>query len=189
MKSLQLSRPYAIMMVGIPGSGKSFFASKFADTFSAPYIDLADIDPLSRDIDAAGEMTIKFLSEITKTKQTFIFEGNSGTRARRTEFARWARERNYVPLFVWTQTDQTTAKKRCAKLGSHSKEQFADEIRDFSQPHPDEKPVVISGKHTFASQARTVLNYLGRQNRPAAASPITTPKRPPVVAGRSVTVR
>lgn len=171
MKSLHLSRPSAIMMVGIPGSGKSFFARQFADTFHAPYIDYNEIGSRAADNGKSGELTLMFLAEIAKTGQSFVFEGSSDTRTNRTEFAKWARSKGYTPVFVWTQTDQATSLKRTLKAGTLSRQDFVDTIRDFSPPHPDEKPVVISGKHTFASQVRTVLAHLGVDNRSADKRP------------------
>lgn len=187
MKSLHLSRPHAIMMVGIPGSGKTFFARQFADTFHTPYIDYNEIGSRAADGGASGELTLIFLAEIAKTQQTFIFEGSSDTRANRTEFAKWARAQGYTPLFVWTQTDQATSLKRTLKANKVSRDDFADTLQDFSPPHPDEKPVVISGKHTYASQARTVLAHLGADNRPKQPDPV----RPagPVPPKRNILIR
>ena len=176
MKSLHLARPYALMMVGIPGSGKSFFARQFADTFTIPYIDSLAIESRCLEGTASGELIALVLGEIVKTDQTFIFEGNSDIRTRRTEFAKWARSHGYQPLFVWTQLDQATALSRSLKMGTIDRDQFADILRDFSPPHPDEKAVVISGKHTFASQAKVVLGQLVRENRPTVS--VTTPERP-----------
>ena len=153
-------------MVGIPGSGKSFFASKFAETFNAPYIDSLAIEALAKDDESAGAMIAMLVTEIAKTNQTFLFEGNSDSRVRRTEFTRWARAHGYVPLLVWVQTDQSTSKARTLKAGSLAEDAFIDIVKDFSPPHPDEKPVVISGKHTFATQVKVILAHLGRYNRP-----------------------
>jgi len=176
MESLHLSRPYAIMMVGIPGSGKSFFASQFAETFHAPYIDSLVIERLSRDNEAAGELIGLILGELSKTKQSFIFEGNSDSRVHRTEFVRWARSKDYQPMLVWVQTDQRTSLKRALKNGTITRDAFETVLRDFSAPHPDEKPVVISGRHTYASQARVMLAHLSREARPEqAAAPATRP--------------
>jgi predicted kinase len=187
MKSLHLSRPHAIMMVGIPGSGKSFFARQFSDTFHTPYIDYNDIGSRALDGGASGELTLLFLREIAKTGQTFLFEGSSDTRTNRTEFAKWARAHGYTPLFVWTQTDPATSLKRTLKAKHISRDDFATIIRDFSPPHPDEKPVVISGKHTYASQARTVLAHLGADNRPKQPAPTRQPG--PIPPKRNVIIR
>lgn len=185
MQSLHLARPHAIMMVGLPGSGKSFFAEKFSETFQAPYIDSLAIEERAANRQAAGELIALTLAEIAKTNQTFVFEGNSDARARRTEFAQWARKRGYQPLFIWVQVDQATSLKRTLKSKTLDKGQFETAVKGFSAPHPDEKPVVISGKHTFASQLKVVLSYLGNENRPHVAprtETTTQPTRPASVS-------
>lgn len=188
METLQLSRPHAIMMVGIPGSGKTFFASQFAETFHAPYIDSLVIERLARDSEAAGELIGTVLGEIVKTNQTFVFEGNSDSRVRRSEFTRWARSKGYQPLLIWVQTDRRTALQRALKTGSVSREGFADILQGFSAPHPDEKAIVISGRHTYASQARVVLAHLSKDARPQIAAPAQRPiaSQPP---RRTITIR
>lgn len=186
MKSLHLSRPYAMMMVGIPGSGKSHFAEKFSGTFQLPYIDSLILEGAASDANSASRMIGYVLSELSKTGKSFVFEGNSDSRTRRTEFATWARAHGYTPLFIWVQTDQSTALARTIKAKTLTREQFSSLLKDFSPPHEIEKAVVISGKHTYASQAKAVLKRLADQNRPmtstsrerAVASP---PSRPELV--------
>lgn len=170
MKSLHLTRPYAIMMVGLPGSGKTFFATHFAKTFSVPFFDSAEIQRHTTTIEDAEALTLIFLQQLVKTSQTFIFEGSSITRARRTDFAKWARTHGYQPLFVWVQTDPNTSLARALKTGSITEEDFVLYQDNFSPPHPDEKPVVISGRHTYAMQIKVVLGHLGRDNRPPVAA-------------------
>lgn len=189
MKSLRLARPHAIMMVGIPGSGKTFFAEKFAATFGAPFIDSLTIEALAKDEQSAGALIALTVGEVAKTKQTFVFEGNADSRVRRSEFARWASNRGYQPLIVWVQTDKATSRARTLKAKSLNKEDFDSILAKFSPPHPDEKPLVISGKHTYASQAKVVLQHLSAEARPAdepVAPPRPTTVRPAV---RSITVR
>ena len=171
MQSLRLARPHAIMMVGIPGSGKTFFAAKFAEMFHAPYVDSLVIEALAQDSEAAGKLISIIMGEVAKCGQTFVFEGNSDSRVRRTEFFRWARSRGFQPLLIWVQTDQVTSLSRTLKNGSLNKDEFHDYLRDFSAPHPDEQAIVISGKHTFNSQLKVVLSYLSRENR-ASAEPL-----------------
>lgn len=179
------------MMVGLPGSGKSFFAKAFAETFHAPYIDYNDIGACAADGAKASELTLLFLREIAKTQQTFIFEGSSDTRSNRTEFAKWARAQGYTPLYIWTQTDQATCLKRSLKSGTLTREQFATVVRDFSPPHPQEKAVVISGKHTYASQAKVVLAQLSADNRPASTHAARPQPRQsnPTHSARTISIR
>ena len=176
MKSLQLSRPHAIMMVGIPGSGKTQFAEQFAEMFGAPYIDSLVLESNSRDEAAASKLIGYTLGQLAKTKSTFIFEGNSDSRVRRTEFSAWAKSKGYTPLFIWTQTDAATALDRTLRSKSLTKEEFAQTVKAFSPPHASEKAVVISGKHTYASQAKVVLKRLSEVNRPS--TPATPAARP-----------
>lgn len=192
MKSLRLSRPHAIMMVGLPGSGKTFFASQFAKTFNAAYIDSLAIEQYTRDAIAAGQVITIVMNEIAKTGQTFVFEGNADTRARRTEFARWARANGYQPLFIWTQVDAVTSRDRTAKAKTMTQEEYSAAVHSFSPPHSSEKPVVISGKHTYATQAKVVLHHLSKEARPISvpAEQANTPAPGRVhPAGRSIIVR
>ena len=192
MKSLRLSRPHAIMMVGLPGSGKTFFASQFAKTFNAPYIDSLAIEQYTRDALSAGQVITLVMNEIAKTGQTFVFEGNADTRARRTEFARWARSNGYQPLFIWTQVDAVTSRDRTAKAKTMTQEEYAAAVRSFSPPHATERPVVISGKHTYATQAKVVLHHLSKEARPSADTSEQPTAASPGRAhptGRSIIVR
>lgn len=165
MHALHLARPYAIMMVGIPGSGKTFFAEKFSEMFRTPYLDIATIQETIGNPDAVEQTVLYILNEVTKTDKPFVFEGNSASRSSRTEFAKWARSKGYKPLIVWVQTDPKLCRARVQKGRTMSSSEFADQIADFSPPHPDEKPIVISGRHTYTAQARNVLNHLATENR------------------------
>ncbi len=187
MKSLHLSRPHAIMMVGLPGSGKSFFAGQFAETFNAPYIDALTLTSYAKDVKSAMKIITNFAGQIARTGQTFIYEGDTDSRAMRTEFAQFARRNGYQPLIVWVQVDEKTAKDRTLKAGKMNEDTFESIIKTFSPPHPSEKPIVISGKHTYASQAKVILARLSKEVR---ARPSTAPPRPTdTPARRTVTVR
>lgn len=176
MKSLRLTRPHAIMMVGIPGSGKSFFAEQFARTFNAPYIDSLTIEERAKSPQAAGELMALYINEIAKTEESFVFEGDTDSRTKRADFARWAKSKGYKPVMIWVQTDKTTAKTRSVKQNGLTPEVFDDIVKDFSPPHPDEKAIVISGRHTFATQTKVVLGHLAKEAQ-ATRKPSTPPPR------------
>lgn len=186
MKSLHLTRPHAIMMVGIPGSGKTFFAKQFANMFKAPYIDSLQVEQFAKDDESAGKLIEMVVTEIVKTNQSFIFEGDMDSRARRAEFARWVRTHGYEPMMIWVQTDQATAKTRSLKANSLDAESFSDILKQFNPPHPTEAPIVISGKHTYATQARIVLKQLTKGGRPTPAQPATTLQHALVRSGNRV---
>lgn len=166
------------MMVGLPGSGKSFFAKQFADTFSAPYIDALTLTSYAKDVPAAMKIITNFASQIARTKQTFIYEGDTDSRALRAEFMQFAARNGYQPLIIWVQVDGKTAKSRTLKAGKMDEDTFESVVQNFSAPLQSEKPVVISGKHTYASQVKVVLASLSKDLRPANPIAPPTPQRP-----------
>lgn len=172
MKSLSLNKPHVIVMVGIPGSGKSFFAEQFADTFNAPLVSNGRLrdELFNEPTYSSDEQTIirrvsdYMLDELYKTQRTFIYEGEADARIERHDIAKKARSAGYEPLFIWVQTESSTAKLRVKKTApgktTISPAQFDTALKHFSAPHANEKAVVISGKHTYASQLRIVLKRL-----------------------------
>lgn len=170
-------------MVGIPGSGKTFFAEKFAETFHAPYLNRDRINDLVGDVLLADELVMLQFEEFLKTRHTLILEGPTSTRAERAEIVKLARHAGYAPLFVWVQTDPAAAKLRSVRPAKDSdyralsSEEYNARAERFNPPHAIEKPVVISGKHTYATQVRAVLKRLSGP-RGDTAHHLHTPERP-----------
>jgi len=181
MKSLSLNRPHAIFMVGVPGSGKTHFAKQFAEMFNAPYIDSRSIALHTSTPEEAETIALDFANEIAKTKQTFIYEGaGHDTYTKRADFTRWAKSRGYEPLLIWVQTDQRTAMSRSLKAYELTKESYEQLIKRFSPPHPSESPIVLSGKHTYAAQAKVVLSRLSQASRREVPASIAPDRKPHV---------
>lgn len=178
MKSLSLSRPLVIMVVGIPGAGKSFFAGQFADTFGAPVVSYDKLrtmifpDPtFSRGEDAVlQDIANNEIDELLKTHKTFIVDGSVNSRAERAAIERRARAHDYHTLIVWVQTDEPTSQFRATKRSNKRKgdewnvsiteELFNTQVKRLVAPLRSEPVVVISGKHTYATQAKVVLKKL-----------------------------
>lgn len=157
-------------MVGLLGSGKSFFAEKFSHTFNAPYVDIDRIQKLADDEDLAKRFIDLHLKELFKSKQAIVYEGPTGTKAERTEIAALAKAAGYQALFVWVQTDATSSRNRAEKAGYDEDEIEADAER-FEAPDTREKAIVISGKHTFGAQVKAILKKL---STPRAETPLRT---------------
>lgn len=176
MKSMSLSQPHAIIMVGLPGSGKTFFATKFATTFNAPYVSRDIVRVItSLDNDTLTRLTQYQINELLKTQSSIVIEGGVDTRVERTELAKKVRKGGYQPLFVWVQTDPTTAKARSRKNSFYTEEEYTQRTKRFSAPHPNENPIVISGKHTYSTQAKIILKRLS-----GPRAEISTHSTPPV---------
>lgn len=162
---MQLTVPHLMVVVGIPGAGKSFFASKFAETFSAPYVDFADTLNISKNADLAREITDYTLRQLFVTKQTVLLEGIGESSKDREAINLYAAKNGYATLYIWVQTEPLTAEKRAVgkTKGKITQKEFDKKISLFTPPAEKERPVVISGKHTFATQAKTILRRLASE--------------------------
>jgi len=154
MKNLQLDSPYLILMVGIPGAGKSYFAKQFSNLFSIPLIDGLKIPNI---------LSIEyFLPELLKTNKSIVVDSDTLAKKSREVYYTAAKQAGYKILTVWVQTDTETAKKRSDKNNKITGREinFSIEVRRFTVPNDAEKALVLSGKHTFATQTKVVLSRL-----------------------------
>lgn len=177
MKALSLARPLLISIVGLPGAGKSYFARHFSDTFGAP---LASADTLrfelfdkpsfnQNEYGLIKRLLERQLHELMKTKSTVLVDGVCNTRQERTGLEQLAAQNGYGTLTVWVQTDEPTAKTRSLQRNPKrpgdefntrlTQEQFDTLAKRFAQPTREDY-VVISGKHTYTTQAKMVLRKL-----------------------------
>jgi predicted kinase len=178
MKHLQLSPPLLIITMGLPGSGKSFFARQFADLYSLPRVsedrirfELFEKPQFNSDeADIINRMSFYMLEQNMKTERTIICEGNFLTASERKAAEELARVNGYRMLVVWLQTDIETSAQRAAvrdRRNPDSKFAFAVDRSTFSvlknslqRPGEKETVVVVSGKHAFKSQCLTVLRKI-----------------------------
>lgn len=172
MKSLQLSVPHIVATVGIPGSGKTHFSEKFAETFGAPFLSSKSLSKITIDSNQVQQTSVELLKEFMKTKQTIVYDGPTEKRITRAELVRTAKDAGYKVLFVWVQTDLSTASSRWTKANQDNESEFETLMRHFSAPHESEHYVVISGRHTYPTQAKTVLRKL-TESRSATPAPST----------------
>lgn len=185
MKALSLQRPLIIMVTGLPGSGKSFFAKQFAETFGAACV---RSDKIRSDLfgnpqftvdenEIVGRVADYMVAELAKTGRSFLVDGICNTRAARLQIEQLAKANSYRTLVIWVQTDPSTAKvrslKRNHKLPGNSEnsnltaEQFEDFSKRFAPPLKEDY-VVISGRHAYSTQARTVLKKLATSHTDSA---------------------
>ncbi len=178
MKQLTSATPHAIIMVGIPGAGKSAFAEHFAETFQAPILNTATLQrELKLELAQIEQLRSTILAEYLKTRRTVLVDGHLDSRASRSELIRDITAAGYKPLLVWVQTDTSEAHRRATKqhpVGSGlSSDQFDQAVKAFQPPHIQEKAIVISGKHTYATQLKVVLKQIAQ----ATAHPTVPPVR------------
>lgn len=184
MKQLTLNQPLILIVIGLPGAGKSFFARQFAETFGVACVSedylrsaLFSSPQFSREENTIIENLQQYmLAEMVKTKRSFLLDGGCETRAQRLWVEKLAHQNGYNTLNIWVQTDEATAKLRATKRGKKpedltSPSLSADQFQQLSKRFAltaRETYLVISGKHPYSTQARTVLRKLAAPRRQAA---------------------
>ncbi len=218
MKTLAFAKPLVLVLVGLPGSGKSFFARQFSEMFGAPLVSYDRLcyelfaAPLfsSEERDIIQRLAHNQIGELLKTKRSFLVDGGSSTRTERQTISLLAKAHGYDVLHIWVQTDDTTAKLRSLRRNPRrlddqyspqlTEEQFSSLSKRHTPPNREDH-VVISGKHAFSTQAKTVLRRLSaphiqeaeaaheQQERPNERTPSPT-ERPdnPVTRRRSLII-
>ena len=165
MKPLTAASPHALIMIGIPGAGKSTFATQFATTFQALILSSSTYERMYEIAPANAEkLSEEILTEFMKTTKTIVIDGGFNHKEKREAMVRRLVKAGYRPLIVWVQTDTAEAYRRASKpfpKGSGIQDaQFDILLDEFEPPGDREKIVVISGKHTYTSQLKIVLKQL-----------------------------
>ena len=140
----------------------------------------------TREEDAmVSDITLQQLEELVRTSKTLVYDGGCNPRSDRQEIEKIARAAGYATLVIWVQTDMPTAEFRSLKRSQRragdtlnspmDANTFESVCKRFTQPHVKEDFVVISGKHTYAAQARVVLKKLvTARSATSSAQPLTT---------------
>jgi len=177
MKPASSASPHAIIMIGIPGAGKSTFAERFADTFQALLVSQTKLQRYyGMSEEASFELRDALLTEYIKTKRTILIDGGADSKDVRDELIKRMKKVGYQPLIVWVQTDTAEAERRALKTYPQGSgltiDAFNAYVDSFDAPHAREKTVVISGKHTYTSQLKMILKHIaGGVSHPAHSSP------------------
>ena len=153
-------KPYAILVLGAPMSGKTSFAEHFSTSIEAPFI---NFDKLQRQFKLTRKATIEFIRIMARGKQTIVIEGMGETENDREEMRKLFIELGYRTALVWVQTDMNAIKQRMLhryKKLADAKAALSASYEHLEAPTEEEAPIVISGKHTPQTQIKNVLSRL-----------------------------
>ncbi|MBR5046199.1 AAA family ATPase [Candidatus Saccharibacteria bacterium] len=151
------SKPRALLIFGAPCSGKTTFSEKFSWRFDLAYY---NFDEISEQYRLSRKNVLLLIELLTRTGKNLIIEGGLGTEKERAEVRNVLRACGYEPTLVWIQTDISTIRlrmKRLYKSVSAAREAYDTAVASLEAPTEVEKPVILSGKHTFETQARHIL--------------------------------
>ena len=154
------AKPRALLIFGAPCSGKTTFSEKFAKKFGLAYYDL---DERSEKYGFSHENILVILEQILKTGQTIMIEGGLRTEKERNEIRDILKEKGYSPALIWIQTDASSIRARLKskyKNISKAKEVYETEVAEIEAPTDSERPIILSGKHTFETQSKHAISGL-----------------------------
>lgn len=183
MKPLTPASPHVIIMVGIPGAGKSAFAEKFAETFQTPILNRTKLQKeLQIDDEQVDNLVETILKEFMKTNRTIVLEGGLDDKKHRAELIKYFTKLGFRPLVVWVQTDTIEARRRAIKTypqGSGlTSDEFDEVVKQFQAPQIQERAIVISGKHTYTTQLKIVLKQIATNTQQKASVTSSAPVPP-----------
>lgn len=157
MEGNKKNKSHALLIFGAPGSGKTTFAKKFAEKYGLAYYDLKEI---AEKDGFTPEVILEIISLIARTKQSFVIEGFLDTEKERTEMRNTLRTAGYAPALIWIQTDFSTLRLRLKskhRSVTKAKEVYEKAVAEMETPADFEKPIILSGKHTFETQTKHTL--------------------------------
>ena len=158
------NKPRALLVFGAPCSGRTTFAMKFADKFSLAYYDLDDI---KNEHNLSHKNFLYVLELIARTKQTIVIDGGLTTEKDRSEIRSVLFNAGYEPSLIWIQTDVATLRVRLKtkyRSLAKAKEAYEEAVNEIEAPSDLEHPIILSGKHTFETQAKHVITGLADLN-------------------------
>lgn len=172
-----INQPLLIAIIGQPGTGKTFFASQFANTFNTPFISANSIRSLvykkptydQKEEDVITTLVYLQLAETFKTKKAIVLDTPLQTKKERDDLSRIAKKAGYRLTLILMQSNDIVAQNRATdpvKPDSMTDQQYKMVLKAFEQPDIKENVIVLSGQHTFKSQLRLVINRLSSSLKP-----------------------
>ncbi len=171
------TKPLLVMTLGLPGSGKSFFARQFAEKTGSVHIRSDEIrqrmfaEPkYTKSENEAVFGFMDFMADAFLEKGiSVVYDANNNRRQYRQNKLQLAKKHDANSIIVWLQTDENTAASRASNRDKRrvddkfainvSKDVFARLKKNLQKPYREDY-VVTSGKYDFKVQLKTVVNKL-----------------------------
>ena len=205
MSKLTLSKPIVVILYGVPGSGKTYFARNFCNNITAAHVDsdrirgeLFENPRYDKEEDAIINHLMQYMTEeFVDNGVSVVYDVNAMRTSQRRLIRELARKKHANTLLVWFQIDQQTAYIRTTKRDrrksddkfarDYDKNVFNEIVSKMQNPTTSEDFIVLSGKHSYEMQQSNVVKKLydlGLLTAESAASHVTKPGLINLVPGR-----
>ncbi|MGH7195253.1 MAG: AAA family ATPase [Candidatus Saccharimonadales bacterium] len=172
------TKPLLIFVYGFPGAGKSHFARQLCDNLSAAHVqgdriraELFDKPRYDKSENQVITHLMDYMSEqFLNSGISVVYDVNAMRFAQRRVLRDLARRMHAIPLLVWVQIDTESAFTRVASRDrrraddkysmSLDRTTFDSLASHMQNPAREEDYIVISGKHSYKTQERTVIKKL-----------------------------
>ena len=178
MGKLQPTKPLLIMLYGMPGSGKTFFARQLCDQVAAAHVqgdrirdELFESPTYSKDENhIVASLMVYMTSEFLQAGISVVFDTNAMRMSQRRALRNLAIKAGAHPILLWLQIDPDSAFNRSCKRDRRKHDDryaqemdlttFRDLLGGMQNPEITENYLVLSGKHVFNTQKNAVMRYL-----------------------------
>ena len=187
MTKVALSKPVLMCLYGFPGSGKSYVARNLANNLNMVNV---SADRIRSELferpryDAQEDAVIAHLmnymtEEFLDAGISVVYDTNSFRLAQRRKLRDLAQKHRSEYLLVWLQIDvdsafaRTQARDRRTNDDKYAEPQtrlsFDNKLVGMQNPQ-NENYLVVSGKHSFATQKSSILNRLYQMGLTSSSS-------------------
>lgn len=173
----QLKEPVLFILLGLPGSGKTYLARQLSSKLGATHIELEKIrhaifdNPQYTTDENSVVKHVAFMmaEEFLKAKLPVIYDTSTNRRVERRELRDFARHFEAKPLLIWQQIDPSTGYARVSRRDSRKLDDRFGRVLDnktFMNFNDDlqtplhEDYIIVSGKHSFQGQYNSITRYL-----------------------------
>jgi predicted kinase len=178
MERILPEKPVLILLYGFPGAGKTYFARQFCEAVQAAHLEqdriryeLFQNPKYSKQENYALSRIMEYMTgEFLTAGISVVMDMNAMRVSQRRTLREMARRAKAATLVVWFQVDPDTAFVRNQKRDrrkaddryavGYDVEPFKQLAAYMQHPEPTEDFIVVSGKHTFASQMSGVAKKL-----------------------------
>lgn len=172
------TKPLLILLYGFPGAGKTHFARQLSENLASAHVhgdrirfELFDEPQYDRQENGIVTQLMQYMSEeFLSAGINVIYDVNAMRKSQRASLREMARKKGAKTIVVWFQMDADTAFDRLQKRDrrkaddkyamNYSDDMFRRYITHMQQPESTEDYIVVSGKHTYASQQTAFFKKL-----------------------------